>query len=64
MNTDFKPIKEKPQWLFNKRAQCAVKVNDTGHTIETVRTRTEKLQEVMEAIDLHEKCGTGGKYDA
>ena len=55
MDTQFKPIKEKPQWLFNQKARCAVKVNAMGQTIETVRTQTAKLNEVMEAIDLHER---------
>ena len=53
-NSMFKPIEGKPQWLFNQRAQCAVKVNKQGHTIETVRTH--KYNNVMEAIELYERA--------
>ena len=53
-NESFKPIHGKPQWLFNQRAKCAVKVNEQGHTTDTVRT--DKYNSVMEAIELYERA--------
>lgn len=53
-DTKFEPLNGKPQWLYNKTAALAVKVDGEGRTIDHIRR--PKTQTIHEAIELHERA--------
>lgn len=64
MNTQW--TKVKPNWLYNKNASYAAKVDGAGKTVDYIHVKGNK---VMEAIDFHERicacndCVEDGNHD-